>query len=132
MSTTTTHTATPMTSPTSAPAPDETAPGTRGHIGRTVTLTMLSGLLLAVVAVAGPFAGAEEHVITGSVLGAFAASWALLAFLTRRWTDQPQRWAKVPAAVDGRGRSDDPGAGPDRQPARLGVAAGDPRPGRTG
>lgn len=33
------------------------------------------------------------------MLAAFAASWALLAFLTGRWTDQPQRWAKVPAAV---------------------------------
>jgi pimeloyl-ACP methyl ester carboxylesterase len=71
----------------------------RGHIGRTVTSTILGGLLLAVLFVVGPFAGAEEHVITGSVLIAFAGSWAALAVLSTRLTDQPQRWAYVPAAV---------------------------------
>jgi pimeloyl-ACP methyl ester carboxylesterase len=99
MSTITTRTASARTAPTSATPLDETTPGARGHIGRTVTSTMLGGFLLAVAAVTGPFAGAEEHLITGSVLGAFAASWALLAFLSARWTDQPQRWAKVPAAA---------------------------------
>ncbi len=39
--------------------------------------------------------------ITGVVLAVFAASWALLAALSSRWTDQPQRWAKVPAVVMG-------------------------------
>ena len=72
---------------------------TRGHVGRIVTLTMVGGLLGAVAAVIGPFAGAEEHVITGSVLAAFAFSWWLVAFLTKRWTDQPQRWAIVPATA---------------------------------
>jgi pimeloyl-ACP methyl ester carboxylesterase len=71
----------------------------RGHIGLIVAATMLGGLLLAIAAVTGPFAGAEEHVITGSVLLAFASSWAMLAFLTTRWTDQPQRWAAVPATA---------------------------------
>ena len=71
----------------------------RGHIGRIVTFTMISGIALAVVVIAGPFAGAEEHVITGTVLLSFAASWALLAHLSRRRTDQPQTWAKVPATV---------------------------------
>lgn len=37
--------------------------------------------------------------ITGSVLVAFASSWALLAFLTKRWTDQPQRWAAGPTTA---------------------------------
>lgn len=71
----------------------------RGHIGRVVTLSMTTGVLLAVIAVAGPLAGGREHVITGSVLASFAASWALLAFLTKRRTDQPQPWANVPAVV---------------------------------
>ena len=57
-----------------------------------------AGLVGAVALVAGPFAGAQEHVITGSVLLAFAAAWAMLAVLSERWTDQPQRWAFVPAA----------------------------------
>ena len=78
---------------------DDAASGARGHIGRIVALTMLAGLLLTVFAVVGPFAGAAEHVITASLLGSFAIGWALLAHLTVRWTNQPQRWAFVPALV---------------------------------
>jgi pimeloyl-ACP methyl ester carboxylesterase len=48
--------------------------------------------------VVGPLGGSQEHVITGAVLLAFAFGWALLALLSTRWTDQPQRWAAVPAA----------------------------------
>jgi pimeloyl-ACP methyl ester carboxylesterase len=81
--------------------PDDTTSGARGHIGRIVTLTMLGGLLSAVIAVAGPFAGAEEHVITASLLGSFAIGWGLLAHLTTRWTGQLQRWAFVPAVAMG-------------------------------
>jgi pimeloyl-ACP methyl ester carboxylesterase len=74
---------------------------TRGHIGRIVAGSVIGGLVGAVVAVVGPFAGAQEHVITGSVLLVFAAAWATLAVLSERWTDQPQRWAYVPAAIMG-------------------------------
>jgi pimeloyl-ACP methyl ester carboxylesterase len=84
---------------TSAPIVDQAACAPRGHVGRIVTLTIVGGAVAALAAVVGPFAGAEEHVITGCVLAAFAASWTLLATLTARWTDQPQRWAKVPAAA---------------------------------
>lgn len=35
-------------------------PVTRGHIGRIVTLTMIGGLLGAVAAAAGPFAGVSS------------------------------------------------------------------------
>jgi pimeloyl-ACP methyl ester carboxylesterase len=69
----------------------------KGHIGRVVAGSLIGGLAAAIVLVAGPFAGAQEHVITGSVLLAFAAGWATLAVLSQRWTDQPQRWAFVPA-----------------------------------
>jgi pimeloyl-ACP methyl ester carboxylesterase len=71
---------------------------TRGHIGRIVAGSLVGGLVSAIVLVVVPFAGAQEHVITGSVLLAFAAAWATLAVLAGRWTDQPQRWAFVPAA----------------------------------
>ena len=74
----------------------ESAP-TRGHIGRIVAGSLIAGLVGAIVLVVGPFAGAQEHVITGSVLLTFAAAWAMLAVLSERWTDQPQRWAFVPA-----------------------------------
>ena len=70
-----------------------------GHIGRVVAGSLIGGLVAAVVLVAGPFAGAKEHVITGTVLLAFALAWATLAVLSKRCTNQPQRWAIVPAAV---------------------------------
>ena len=46
---------------------------TTGHIGRIVAWSVIGGLVGAVVAVVGPFAGSPEHVITGSVLLVFAA-----------------------------------------------------------
>jgi pimeloyl-ACP methyl ester carboxylesterase len=79
----------------------EAATSPRGAVGRIVTATTVGGLVASLLAVAGPFAGAEEHVIAGVVLGTFAASWASLAVLTAHRTDQPQHWAKVPAAVMG-------------------------------
>lgn len=63
--------------------------------------SVLAGLVLAIVLVIGPAGGAQEPVITGSVLLAFGLGWALLALLTARLTDQPQRWAVVPAASMG-------------------------------
>jgi pimeloyl-ACP methyl ester carboxylesterase len=48
--------------------------------------------------VAAPFVQPTENVLTGVVLLAFALGWALLAMLSIRFSDQPQRWAFVPAA----------------------------------
>jgi len=75
----------------------------KGHIGRIVAGTIIGGFLGAVALVVLPFAGAPEHVTSGSVLLAFAAAWALLALLSERWTDQPQRWAFAPAIFMGVG-----------------------------
>ena len=44
-----------------------------------------------------------EPVVDGLVLLGFAVGWALLAALSVRFTDHPQRWAAVPAAVLGVG-----------------------------
>jgi len=75
---------------------------TTHHIGRIVLSCLTAGLVAAAaLVVVGPAAGAQEHVITGTVLLTFAASWALLAALSRRWTAQPQRWALVPAGFMG-------------------------------
>lgn len=71
----------------------------RGHIGRVVVGSMATGLLAAVVALIGPAAGAREHVVAGFALLSFAGGWALLARWSTRGTDQPQRWAAVPAAA---------------------------------
>jgi pimeloyl-ACP methyl ester carboxylesterase len=45
-----------------------------------------------------PFVAVDEEVFTGMLLLGFAVGWALLAGLSTRFTDQPQRWAAVPAA----------------------------------
>ncbi len=70
----------------------------KGHVGRIVVGSMFGGFIGAIALVAGPFAGAREHVITGSVLLVFAVAWLALAILSQRRTDQPQRWALTPAA----------------------------------
>jgi pimeloyl-ACP methyl ester carboxylesterase len=62
------------------------------HIGRMVTGCLVGGVVVALALVLGPIAGAQEHVITGTILLTCAASWALLGTLSLR-TEQPQRWA---------------------------------------
>ncbi len=71
----------------------------RGHIGRLTAFSMTAGAATALILTLGPFGGTTEPVITGVALLAFAASWALLATLSARRTDQPQRWAWVPALL---------------------------------
>jgi pimeloyl-ACP methyl ester carboxylesterase len=89
--------------PIEANVPDPSRATSRGegHIGRVVAGSIIGGVVAAGVFVAGPFAGAKEHVITGSVLLAFAGAWAALAVLSQRWTNQPQRWAIAPAVFMG-------------------------------
>lgn len=71
------------------------------RIGRVVAGTLTTGLLIALGLVVGPLAGAEESVITGAILLAFAFSWVLLAWLSISWTGEPQRWAVLPAVYMG-------------------------------
>src|SRR5438270_13226587 len=61
--------------------------------------SLFAGLVAAIALVLGPFAGGREAVITGAILLGFAVGWTLLAVLSVRFTDRPQRWAAVPAAV---------------------------------
>lgn len=70
----------------------------REPVWRVVGGSLASGFLGAIALTLGVFAGAAEHVISGSALLAFAFGWALLAVLSSRFTSQPQRWARVPAA----------------------------------
>jgi pimeloyl-ACP methyl ester carboxylesterase len=53
---------------------------------------VLAVVLLLMTAHDGP-----EPLVTGSVLVAFGLGWALMAYLTRRFSAQPQRWMYVPA-----------------------------------
>ena len=72
-------------------------------IGWIVAGSLATGLAAALLLVATPFIPAEENAITGAVLCGFALGWAMLAVLSVRFTDQPQRWAAAPAALMGLG-----------------------------
>jgi pimeloyl-ACP methyl ester carboxylesterase len=73
----------------------------KGHIGRIVAASLATGLVAALLLVAAPFIPVHENDITGAVLWGFAIGWAMLAVLSVRSTDQPQRWAVVPAVFMG-------------------------------
>ena len=77
--------------------PARRQPSPKGRIGLIVSASLAAGLVVAVALVAAPVVPATEHVLTGVVLLAFAFGWALLAVLSVRFSDQPQRWAVVPA-----------------------------------
>ena len=79
---------------------DETRVG-RGHVGLIVLLSMAFGLALGLILDLLVFGGSRETVITGLGLLSFAFGCAILDLLSRRRTDQPQRWARVPGAVLG-------------------------------
>src|SRR5205807_3251802 len=70
-----------------------------GRVGLIVAGSLITGFVVALVLVIGPFGGAQEHVIMGTALLGWALGWALLAVLSTRWSHQPQRWAIVPAAL---------------------------------
>ena len=77
--------------------PGRAQPTAKSRIGLIVALSMAAGLIAAVLLVGMPFVPANEHALTGVVLLGFALGWALLAVLSVRFSDQPQRWAAVPA-----------------------------------
>jgi pimeloyl-ACP methyl ester carboxylesterase len=83
--------------------PSHPVPGPRGHIGWVVAGSLATGLVAAVVLAVAPFVPAEERAVTGAVLCGFALGWAMLAVLSVRFTDQPQRWAVAPALFMGVG-----------------------------
>jgi pimeloyl-ACP methyl ester carboxylesterase len=97
------------TEPTPTAAPKDTdqdrpstgTTGPRAHIGWIVAGSMAAGFVAALLLVAMPFIPASESAVTGAALCGFAVGWALLAWSSTRFTDQPQRWAVVPALVMG-------------------------------
>ena len=78
-------------------------PGRRGHIGWIVAGSLVTGLVVGLLLVAAPFIPAEESELTGALLCGFALGWAMLAVLSVRFSDQPQRWAAAPALFMGLG-----------------------------
>src|SRR5918995_351623 len=83
--------------------PSNSDPGPRGQIGWIVAGSLATGLVAAVLLAGAPFIPAEEPAVTGAVLCGFALGWAMLAVLSVRFTDQPQRWAVAPALFMGGG-----------------------------
>ncbi len=75
----------------------------RGHIGWIVAGSLATGLLAALLLVIAPFLPAQESAVTGAALCGFALGWAMLAVLSVRFTNQPQRWAAAPALFMGVG-----------------------------
>jgi pimeloyl-ACP methyl ester carboxylesterase len=71
----------------------------KGSIGLIVIGSVLTGFITALALVIGPLAGRQEHVIVAGALLGWAVGWALLATLSSRRTQQPQRWAMKPAAL---------------------------------
>jgi pimeloyl-ACP methyl ester carboxylesterase len=89
-------------SPTATAAASTAGRGTRrGPIRLIIAASLVTGAVLAVVLPLLVFAGTTESVVTGSALLGFAIGWAMLALLSTRLTDQPQRWAWIPAAALG-------------------------------
>jgi pimeloyl-ACP methyl ester carboxylesterase len=87
-----------MTTTTPAIPAATTDGGGGGPIRRVIAGALVTGAATAALLTLVVSAGAREHVITGSALLGFAVGWAVLAVLSDRMTDQPQRWAWVPAA----------------------------------
>src|SRR5437016_6035207 len=67
------------------------------NIAWIVIVSLVAAILLAIVLALLIFGGARENVISAAVLFAFAAGAALLARLSARKSDQPQRWALIAA-----------------------------------
>src|SRR4051812_12925460 len=68
-------------------------PPRRSHIGWVVAVSLVAGLAAALILPFLPVSTVDEDFSTAMVLFGFALGWALLAVLSSRFTDQPQRWA---------------------------------------
>jgi peptidoglycan/LPS O-acetylase OafA/YrhL len=96
-------TTTPIPQDSGHVRPSRADPGRRGHIGWIVAGSLVTGLVVGLLLVAAPFIPAEESEPTGALLCGFALGWAMLAVLSVRFSDQPQRWAAAPALFMGLG-----------------------------
>ena len=73
--------------------------GPRVGIGWIVAGSLAAGLAAAVLLIIAPLVPATDTAVTGAVLCGFGLGWAMVAVLSMRFTDQPQRWAAAPALL---------------------------------
>jgi len=89
-------------SPTTA---DQVSPNVpqprRSHVGGVVAGSLAAGFAASLVLPFLPIGTVDVDFATAMVLFGFALGWALLAVLSTRFTDQPQRWAVAPAIFMG-------------------------------
>jgi len=74
-------------------------PSIRHHVGFVIFACLTTGLALGLGLAFGQFAGTSEVAISVYLLLAFSVAWAAVAIISTRFTDQPQRWAAVPALL---------------------------------
>ena len=63
--------------------------------------SLTAGFLLPILLAVGPASGGGESRMTGAALLGWGIGWTLIALLSTRYTDQPQRWVLVPAGILG-------------------------------
>ena len=102
----------PIDAAATRPPATAAAPQATSRIGLIVAASMAAGLVAAVVLVAAPVhpCGGECPHRCGAA--GFCLGWALLAVLSVRFSDQPQRWAAAPAVFMAVTRSRSHSAGP--------------------
>lgn len=76
-------------------------PSPKGRLGWIVAGSLVTGALAAPLLALAPFVPATESSMTGAILVGLALGWAMLAMLSVRFTDQPQKWAFAPALFMG-------------------------------
>lgn len=94
-------TTTGSTSPAGQNRTDGLRPPQKGRISWIVAGSLVTGGLAALLLALSPFVPANESSVTGALLLGFALGWAMLAVLSVRFTDQPQKWAAAPAIFMG-------------------------------
>jgi len=88
--------------PTRRAGPADPAGSPRqGHVGWVVAGSLAAGFAAAVILPFAPVGTVDVDFSTAMVLFGFALGWALMAVLSIRFTDQPQRWAVAPAIFMG-------------------------------
>jgi predicted lipid-binding transport protein (Tim44 family) len=86
------------TPPASSDDVAQAVPGPqRWRVGGVVAGSLAAGLVAALILAFLPVGTVDADFSTAMVLIGFAVGWALMALLSTRFTDQPQRWAVAPA-----------------------------------